>query len=818
VSTPSREEVLPNAPSASPIAATLSGLGLRSPPAAAQHGQNPLGRASAASGRAMASPPSARKNKAATGAPAPSDLPPPLQSPVSPEDVGFDFHFHVETNFVQPGATAPAEPLATSPVEFSWVDNDTSSLAGEAVGTEWPDSMPAKSVRPSPRVVPSRGHRQQGSNHKQQQNEEDEGEEREENELEEQHAGQKASSQQPASPKLDAGRLHVETIRTPSKSSKRRSRAKRAQNQPGESPRFRALSEPSVGNPAKPAIAEPKSASQAQTSGSAGAHGALKVEAPSPRSPPDSAPSPQTRLAELLNAARRLVDQEQFRKAEKRLNELLELEPGCVDALFVRSTVRHKLSKLSLAIIDCSTVVHHVPRHAKACLRIVRLSRTSGYFATAGEAIAHINHWFSDRGDEASLSVIEQAKAEFELLERVRELYRALKRALASGPGSSSCDVKLKGLQQLCPDWPSYHVLRAVCFLAKDDSASIAAAERHLKRAVLLRHTLKLANNRTDENCDRETGELVAAAARALHRAGKYHAASRILSEVAKAFTGSPLPLAAMCHQTSSSLGNLFGKLQAAKDRANDLFKRKLYDEAIYRYGEALKIDPSHTAMNAVFHCNRAAARMAKRQFLEALQDCDDALRLCPDYIKAHVRRARIFAARSEFQSALNGLDAAIDSFPCSELEQEREAILKEGQRAKRAAKNEERQRAHNSRYERNRSWRTGGGGSAWGREACGRQKSEGNFYTLLGVSPTATAAEIRKAYYALARKYHPDKAGKDDSEAAEKFKQIAGAYETLSDESKRRTYDLSQVSSGSGHWTSSGASRTQPSYYYYYY
>ncbi|KAJ2372433.1 mdj1 protein precursor [Coemansia sp. RSA 2607] len=62
------------------------------------------------------------------------------------------------------------------------------------------------------------------------------------------------------------------------------------------------------------------------------------------------------------------------------------------------------------------------------------------------------------------------------------------------------------------------------------------------------------------------------------------------------------------------------------------------------------------------------------------------------------------------------------------------------------------------------------------------------DFYSVLGVKRDASAAEIKKAYYQLAKKYHPD-ANKDPS-AKDKFIKIQEAYDTLSDESKRRSYD----------------------------
>lgn len=63
------------------------------------------------------------------------------------------------------------------------------------------------------------------------------------------------------------------------------------------------------------------------------------------------------------------------------------------------------------------------------------------------------------------------------------------------------------------------------------------------------------------------------------------------------------------------------------------------------------------------------------------------------------------------------------------------------------------------------------------------------DYYAVLGVAKTAGTEEIRKAFRALARKYHPDVA-KDKKSAEEKFKEINEAYEVLGDPEKRRKYD----------------------------
>ncbi|CAM8926321.1 unnamed protein product [Rhodiola kirilowii] len=70
---------------------------------------------------------------------------------------------------------------------------------------------------------------------------------------------------------------------------------------------------------------------------------------------------------------------------------------------------------------------------------------------------------------------------------------------------------------------------------------------------------------------------------------------------------------------------------------------------------------------------------------------------------------------------------------------------------------------------------------------------SEKDYYKILGVSKNASREEIKKAFHALAKKYHPD-ANQNKSYAKRKFQEIRDAYEILQDSEKRAQYDMEQA------------------------
>lgn len=69
-------------------------------------------------------------------------------------------------------------------------------------------------------------------------------------------------------------------------------------------------------------------------------------------------------------------------------------------------------------------------------------------------------------------------------------------------------------------------------------------------------------------------------------------------------------------------------------------------------------------------------------------------------------------------------------------------------------------------------------------------EASQQSYYTVLGLAPSASVLEVRKAYWECSKRYHPDTTTLPSDAAKEKFQQIKEAYATLSDPRQRAIYD----------------------------
>ncbi|MBH8566922.1 J domain-containing protein [Nostoc sp. CENA67] len=70
-------------------------------------------------------------------------------------------------------------------------------------------------------------------------------------------------------------------------------------------------------------------------------------------------------------------------------------------------------------------------------------------------------------------------------------------------------------------------------------------------------------------------------------------------------------------------------------------------------------------------------------------------------------------------------------------------------------------------------------------------QRSQPTYYSLLGLHPSASVIDIRRAYRELSKRYHPDTTDLPAAIATTKFQQINEAYATLSNPERRLNYDL---------------------------
>ncbi len=129
------------------------------------------------------------------------------------------------------------------------------------------------------------------------------------------------------------------------------------------------------------------------------------------------------------------------------------------------------------------------------------------------------------------------------------------------------------------------------------------------------------------------------------------------------------------------------------------------------------------------------------KDYKGAIADCTRALELDPTYTKARKTKAKALGESGNWEEAVREYKAIAESNPSEP------GIQKE---------------VRNAELELKKSKRK-------------------DYYKILGVEKDATDNDIKKAYRKLAIVHHPDK-NPDDEEAAEKFKEIGEAYETLSD------------------------------------
>ncbi|OQS06170.1 DnaJ subfamily C protein [Thraustotheca clavata] len=199
--------------------------------------------------------------------------------------------------------------------------------------------------------------------------------------------------------------------------------------------------------------------------------------------------------------------------------------------------------------------------------------------------------------------------------------------------------------------------------------------------------------------------------------------------------------------------------LDQQKEAANDAFKAGRFDEAVEAYSQCLLIDPANKAYNAKLHCNRAAALSKLNKNEEAIKDCDKAIYYDSSYVKAYIRKAqclRDIGGKDNLEQALREYEAA-QKLVGEDAQRQYAGYIRETKLELKKAKRKD-------------------------------------YYKILDISPSASDAEIKKAYRKSALKYHPDrhsnKTEEEQKEAEHCFKDVGEAYAVLSDPQKKQRYD----------------------------
>ncbi|OMO51123.1 Tetratricopeptide TPR-1 [Corchorus capsularis] len=245
--------------------------------------------------------------------------------------------------------------------------------------------------------------------------------------------------------------------------------------------------------------------------------------------------------------------------------------------------------------------------------------------------------------------------------------------------------------------------------------------------------------------------------------------------------------------EMSISLAVTIQELLRLKNAGNEAVHSGRYADAVEHYSMALSSNVESRPFAAICFCNRAAAHQALGQIADAIADCSLAMALDENYIKAVSRRATLHEMIRDYGQAASDLQRLI-----SILEKQSNTKSQSGSLDRTSGNTKELRQAQRQL-------------SSTLEEA--KRGIPLDLYLILGVKPSDSASDVKKAYRKAALRHHPDKAGqflarsesgdegrlwKEIAEDVHKdadrlFKMIGEAYAVLSDTAKRSEYDLEE-------------------------
>jgi DnaJ family protein C protein 3 len=267
--------------------------------------------------------------------------------------------------------------------------------------------------------------------------------------------------------------------------------------------------------------------------------------------------------------------------------------------------------------------------------------------------------------------------------------------------------------------------------------------------------------------------------------------------------------------ETAKLLKQHSNHVEAYELRGSAFYRLGDLQQAVIHYREGLKLDPEHKECKAGHkliksiekRLKKATDASDKRDFKAAVEHYQAALEIDPDntmfvrptmllLAKAHSNAGQHDQAKAVIEQHLSEEESMEGIYALGQAQQDAEQweiAVRTFQRAvefavDEAQKNEAKRRLQEA-------------------QVALKQSKEKNYYTILGVSRSATQKEIKKAYRDLALRWHPDKVSPEDKEkAGSKFQDIGEAYEVLSDDELRAKFDrgdqVFENQGGGGHHT----------------
>ncbi|KAK4151772.1 hypothetical protein C8A00DRAFT_16871 [Chaetomidium leptoderma] len=392
-----------------------------------------------------------------------------------------------------------------------------------------------------------------------------------------------------------------------------------------------------------------------------------------------------------------------------------ESTPTSATYLGNRAAAYMSAGKYGDALDDCKRAVDLDPHNPKILLRLARIHTSLGQPEEAIATFGRIH---------PAPSAKDMAPAK-DMLRHVRAAQQALKDGTAASMVLHPLDMaeKLLGVGALRPR--KWQLMRGEALLKMGDANSLGEAQ-NLAMSLLRMNS--------------QDPEALVIRGRALYSQGEN---DKAVQHFRKALSCDP------DFRDAIKWLRTVQKLERMKEEGNAQYKAGRWQAALDLYTSALDVDPMNKGTNSKILQNRAMCRIKLKQYDDAIADCEKAISLDPQYIKARKTKANALGLAEKWEPAVREWKSI------QELDPEDRNIPKEVRRAE---------------LELKKSLRK-------------------DYYRILGIEKTASESEIKKAYRKLAIVHHPDK-NPGDAAAEARFKDISEAYETLIDHEKRQRYD----------------------------